>query len=126
MSKKYVKPVIAIVPDYAEGVYAASGDKQGNLGVTYYGVWDRWNGGGKVLAHVNWSGIEGTITLKMKFNETISQVEAAGAVSSISGSNVTLTFPATAECPMAVGMHLDGVTTQVEAVQLESYDYSVN
>ena len=40
MSKKYVKPMIAIVPDYAEGVYAASGNKQGQLDVTYSGVWD--------------------------------------------------------------------------------------
>ena len=39
----------------------------------------------------------------MKFNETILQVEAAGAASSVSGNNVTLTFPATAECPMMVG-----------------------
>ena len=38
MSKKYVKPMIAIVPDYAEGVYAASGNKQGQLDVTYSGV----------------------------------------------------------------------------------------
>ena len=126
MSKKYVKPMIAIVPDYAEGVYAASGNKQGKLDVTYSGVWDKWNGGGKILANVNWSGIEGTITLKMKFNETILQVEAAGATSSVSGNNVTLTFPATAECPMMVGLHLNGAAKQFEEVQLDSYDYSVN
>ena len=52
MSKKYVKPMIAIVPDYAEGVYAASGNKQGKLDVTYSGVWDKWNGGGKILARI--------------------------------------------------------------------------
>ena len=57
---------------------------------------------------------------------TILQVEAAGATSSVSGNNVTLTFPATAECPMMVGLHLNGAAKQVEEVQLDSYDYSVN
>ena len=56
----------------------------------------------------------------MKFNETILQVEAAGAASSVSGNNVTLTFPATAECPMMVGLHLDGAAKQVEEVRCES------
>ena len=62
----------------------------------------------------------------MKLNETSVQVEAAGATSSVSGNNVTLTFPATAECPMMVGLHLNGAAKQVEEVQLDSYDYSVN
>lgn len=52
----------------AEGVYAASGAK-GTLNVTYHGVWDRWGtNGGKGLAMAEWSGINGTITLNITFN----------------------------------------------------------
>ena len=66
-----------------------------------------------------------TIILKI-FDKNFERLQAAGAASSVSGNNVTLTFPATAECPMMVGLHLDGAAKQVEEVRLDSYDYSVN
>ncbi len=61
---KYTKPVVSVDAGMAEGVYASSGASKGNLKVSYYGVWDRWGtNGGKGLASVSWSDIDGTITL---------------------------------------------------------------
>ena len=73
-----------------EGVYAASGAAQGTLNVTYYGVWDRWGtNGGKGLAMANWSGIDGTITLNVHFNDTVDEAETtdASVQASCSGKN---------------------------------------
>ena len=70
--RAYEKPVITVDSGMAEGIYAASGATQGTLNVTYHGVWDRWGtNGGKGLAMADWSGIDGTITLNIKFNETV-------------------------------------------------------
>ena len=77
--KTYKKPVVTVDAGMAEGVYAASGAK-GTLNVTYHGVWDRWGtNGGKGLATANWSGINGTITLNITFNDTVDQVETDDA-----------------------------------------------
>lgn len=87
--KTYKKPVVTVDAGMAEGVYAASGAK-GTLNVTYHGVWDRWGtNGGKGLATANWSGINGTITLNITFNDTVDQVETddASVQTSCSGNN---------------------------------------
>lgn len=123
--KKYTKPVVTIDSGMAEGVYAASGAQQGTLNVTYYGVWDRWGtNGGKGLAQADWSGLDGTITLNMTFNDTIDQIDAAGATSTISGSNVTLTFPSTADNPLTIGIHLNHGTS-IDNLQMTGFTYSV-
>ena len=70
--REYKKPVVTVDAGLAEGIYAASGAAQGTLNVTYYGVWDRWGtNGGKGLAMANWSGINGTITLTINFNDNM-------------------------------------------------------
>lgn len=93
MTKTYKKPVVSIDTGMAEGVYAASG--QGTLNVTYHGVWDRWGtNGGKGLAMADWSGINGTITLNITFNDTVDQAETddASVQASCSGKTATFTF----------------------------------
>ena len=78
--RTYKKPMITVDSGLAEGVYAASGATQGTLNVTYQGVWDRWGtNGGKGLAIANWSGIDGTITLNINFNDTVDQAETDDA-----------------------------------------------
>ena len=78
MMNTYKKPVVSVDSGMAEGVYAASG--AGTLNVIYTGVWDRWGtNGGKGLAMANWSGINGTITLNVTFNDTVDQVETDDA-----------------------------------------------
>ena len=70
--RTYKKPVVSVDAGMTEGVYAASGAAQGTLNVTYIGVWDKWGtNGGKGLAMANWSGIDGTITLNVHFNDTV-------------------------------------------------------
>ena len=96
--RAYEKPVITVDSGMAEGIYAASGATQGTLNVTYYGVWDRWGtNGGKGLAMADWSGIDGTITLNIKFNDTVDQVETddASVQCAWNGSTATLTFAST-------------------------------
>lgn len=74
--RTYKKPVVSVDAGMTEGVYAASGAAQGTLNVTYIGVWDKWGtNGGKGLAMANWSGIDGTITLNVHFNDTVDQAE---------------------------------------------------
>lgn len=96
--REYKKPVVTVDAGLAEGIYAASGAAQGTLNVTYYGVWDRWGtNGGKGLAMANWSGINGTITLTINFNDTVDQIETddASVQTSWSGNTATLTFAKT-------------------------------
>lgn len=124
----YEKPVITVDSGMAEGIYAASGATQGTLNVTYYGVWDRWGtNGGKGLAMANWSGIDGTITLNIKFNETVDQIETddASVQCSWSGSTATLTFASTASNPLTIGIHIDHGTS-IDDLKMESFTYSVN
>ena len=125
--KTYKKPVVTVDAGMAEGVYAASGAK-GTLNVTYHGVWDRWGTiGGKALAMADWSGINGTITLNITFNDTLEQVETddASVQESWSGKTATLTFASTATNPLTIGVHIDhGVS--IDDLKMTGFTYSVN
>ena len=128
MMKTYTKPVVTIDNGMAEGVYAASGANQGTLNVTYQGVWDRWGtNGGKGLAMAQWSGIDGTITLNITFNDTVDQVETtdASVQTSCSGQTATLTFASTAENPLTIGIHLNHGTS-IDNLKMTGFTYSVN
>ena len=127
MPKKYVKPVISILPDTSEGIYAASGATLGTLNVTYHGVWDRWGAnGGKGLAMADWSDIDGTITLNISFNDTVDQIETddASVQKSWSGKNATLTFASTVSNPLTIGVHLNHGTS-IDNLQMTGFTYSV-
>lgn len=124
----YKKPVVTVDAGMAEGVYAASGVAQGTLNVTYYGVWDRWGtNGGKGLAMANWSGIDGTITLNVTFNDTVDQVETtdASVQASCSEKTATFTFASTAENPLTLGVHLNHGTS-IDNLKMTGFTYSVN
>lgn len=126
--KTYKKPVVTVDAGMAEGVYAASGATQGTLNVTYVGVWDKWGtNGGKGLAQADWSGINGTITLNITFNDTIDQVETddASVQESWSGKTVTLTFASTATNPLTIGVHIDHGAS-IDDLQMTGFTYSVN
>ena len=125
--KTYKKPVVTVDAGMAEGVYAASGAK-GTLNVTYHGVWDRWGtNGGKALAMADWSGINGTITLNITFNDTLEQVETddASVQESWSGKTATLTFASTATNPLTIGVHIDHGAS-IDDLQMTGFTYSVN
>lgn len=114
MMNTYKKPVVTVDAGMAEGVYAASGASQGTLNVTYVGVWDKWGtNGGKGLAQADWSGIDGTITLNITFNEAVDQIETddASVHESWSGNTATLTFASTATNPLTIGIHVDHGTS---------------
>ena len=126
--KMYKKPIVTVDAGLAEGVYAASGASKGTLNVTYYGVWDRWGtNGGKSLAMADWSGIEGTITLNVTFNDTVDQAETtdASVKASCSGNTATFTFASTAENPLTLGIHLNHGTS-IDDLQMTGFTYSVN
>ena len=126
MMNTYKKPVVFVDSGMAEGVYAASG--AGTLNVIYTGVWDRWGtNGGKGLAMANWSGINGTITLNVTFNDTVDQVETddASVQASCSGQTATLTFASTATNPLTIGIHLNHGTS-IDNLQMTGFTYSVN
>ena len=126
--KTYKKPVVTVDAGMAEAVYAASGATQGTLNVTYVGVWDKWGtNGGKGLAQADWSGINGTITLNITFNDTLEQVETddASVQESWSGKTATLTFASTATNPLTIGVHIDhGVS--IDDLRMTGFTYSVN
>ena len=122
------KPVVTVDAGMVEGVYAASGATQGTLNVTYVGVWDKWGtNGGKGLAQADWSGINGTITLNITFNDTIDQVETddASVQESWSGKTATLTFASTATNPLTIGVHIDHGAS-IDDLQMTGFTYSVN
>ena len=126
--KTYKKPVVTVDAGMAEGVYAASGATKGTLNVTYVGVWDKWGtNGGKGLAQADWSGINGTITLNITFNDTIDQVETddASVQESWSGKTATLTFASTATNPLTIGVHIDHGAS-IDDLQMTGFTYSVN
>ncbi len=128
MTRTYKKPVVSIDSGMAEGVYAASGASQGTLKVTYKGVWDRWGtNGGKGLAMADWSGIDGTITLNVTFNDTIDQAETddASVQTSWSGKTATFTFANTAQNPLTLGIHLNHGTS-IDNLEMTGFNYSVN
>ena len=127
MMKIYKKPVISIDNEISEGIYAASGASQGTLDVTYHGVWDRWGtNGGKGLAMANWSNIDGTITLVIKFNDTIDQIETddASVKATCSGQTATLTFASNAANPLTIGVHLNHGTS-IDDLKMTDFSYSV-
>lgn len=126
--KTYNKPVVTVDSGMAEGVYAASGARQGTLNVTYYGVWDRWGtNGGKGMAMADWSDINGTITLNITFNETVDQIETndASVQESWSGKTATLTFASTVANPLTIGVHIDHGAS-IDDLQMTGFTYSVN
>lgn len=126
--RTYKKPMITVDSGLAEGVYAASGAGQGTLTVAYICVWDRWDTkGGKGLAQAKWSGIGGTITLNINFNDTVDQVETddASVQASCSGNTATFTFASTATNPLTIGIHLNHGTS-IDNLQITGYTYSVN
>lgn len=126
--KTYEKPVVSVDTGLAEGVYAASGAKKGTLNVTYYGVWDRWGtNGGKGLAMADWSGIDGTITLNITFNDTVDQAETndASVQTSWSGKTATFTFASAASNPLTIGVHLNHGTS-IDDLKMTGFTYSVN
>lgn len=126
--KMYKKPIVTVDAGLAEGVYAASGASKGTLNVTYYGVWDRWGtNGGKSLAMVNWSDIDGTITLNVTFNDTVDEAETtdASVKASCSGNTATFTFASTAENPLTLGIHLNHGTS-IDDLKMTGFTYSVN
>ena len=126
--KTYKKPVVTVDAGMAEGVYAASGANQGTLNVTYVGVWDRWGtNGGKGLAQADWSGIIGTITLNITFNDTLDQVETddASVQESWSGKTATLTFASTARNPLTIGVHIDHGAS-IDDLKMTGFTYSVS
>ena len=126
--KTYKKPVVTVDAGMAEGVYAASGASHGTLNVTYVGVWDKWGtNGGKGLAQADWSGINGTITLNITFNDTLDQVETddASVQESWSGKTATLTFASTATNPLTIGVHIDHGAS-IDDLQMTGFTYSVN
>ena len=125
--KMYKKPIVTVDVGLAEGVYAASGASKGTLNVTYHGVWDRWGtNGGKGLAMADWSGIDGTITLNVTFNDTVDQVETSDASvrASCSGNTATFTFASTAENPLTLGIHLNHGTS-IDDLKMTGFTYSV-
>lgn len=124
--KTYKKPVLTIDSGLSEGIYAASG--KGALNVTYYGVWDRWGtNGGKGMAIADWSGIDGTITLTINFNDTVDEIETddASVQKSCSGKTATLTFASTATNPLTIGIHLNHGTS-IDDLKMTGFTYSVN
>lgn len=126
--RTYKKPMITVDSGLAEGVYAASGSSQGTLNVTYRGVWDRWGtNGGKGLAYATWSGIDGTITLNITFNDTVDQVETdnASVQTSWSGKIATLTFASTASNSLTIGIHLNHGTS-IDDLKMAGYTYSIS
>lgn len=125
--KMYKKPIVTVDAGLAEGVYAASGASKGTLNVTYHGVWDRWGtNGGKGLAMADWSGIDGTITLNVTFNDTVDQAETSDASvnASCSGNTATFTFASTAENPLTLGIHLNHGTS-IDDLKMTGFTYSV-
>lgn len=128
MMKTYTKPVVTIDNGMAEGVYAASGAQEGTLNVTYMGAWDKWTNGGKGVAQISWSGIEGTITVNVSFNDTIDQAESnfAGTQCSCAGKTATFVFASTADNPMTVGVHINHKGGNIDNLQMTGYTYSVN
>ena len=126
--KTYNKPVVTVDSGMAEGVYAASGARQGTLNVTYYGVWDRWGtNGGKGMAMADWSDINGTITLNITFNETVDQIETndASVQESWSGKTATLTFASTVANPLTIGVHIDHGPS-IDDLKMKGFTYSVS
>lgn len=125
--KMYKKPIVTVDAGLAEGVYAASGASKGTLNVTYCGVWDRWGtNGGKGLAMADWSGIDGTITLNVTFNDTVDQAETDNASVKVSwsGKTATFVFASTVASSLTIGIHLNHGTS-IDNLKMTGFTYSV-
>ena len=74
----------------------------------------------------DWSGINGTITLIINFNDTVDQIETdnASVQTSWSGKTATLTFASTAGNPLTIGIHLNHGTS-IDNLQMTGFNYSV-
>ena len=126
--KMYKKPIVTVDAGLAEGVYVASGASKGTLNVTYHGVWDRWGtNGGKGLAMADWSGIDGTITLNVTFNDTVDQAETDNASVKVSwsGKTATFVFASTVASSLTIGIHLNHGTS-IDNLKMTGFTYSVN
>ena len=125
MMKTYEKPVVSVDTGLAEGVYAASGT--GTLTVTNNSWSDDWGAtGGKRTFEARWSGIDGTITLNLNFNDTICGVGTndASVQTSYSGKTATLMLPSTMEQPFYIFIQLDH--GPINNLELTGFTYSVN
>ena len=125
--KMYKKPIVTVDAGLAEGVYAASGASKGTLNVTYCGVWDRWGtNGGKGLAMADWSGIDGTITLNVTFNDTVDQAETDNSSVKVSwsGKTATFVFASTVASSLTIGIHLNHGTS-IDNLKMTGFTYSV-
>ena len=80
---------------------------------------------GELMAE--WSGINGTITLNITFNDTVDQVETddASVQTSCSGKTATFTFASTASNPLTIGVHLNHGTS-IDDLKMTGFTYSVN
>lgn len=127
MRRNYERPRIVVDQNLAEGVYLASGQKTGSLDVSYFGAMDKWNGGGKGFAQISWSGIDGTVSLSITFNDTIDDVETTGASvqKSFAGKTVHLTFSGAETGPISLGVHLNHGTS-IDDLQVTDYDYTAS
>lgn len=98
--KKYEKPVMTVLPDVAEGVYAASGNPDQKISDLI--VVNNWGEGGEVKCTVNFSEFDdlSNLTLFLKFNAEVSDVSSNGGTQSVSGKTAQInwyTAPASAE-----------------------------
>lgn len=127
MRRNYERPRIVVDQNLAEGVYLASGQKTGSLDVSYLGAMDKWNGGGKGVAQISWSGIDGNVSLSITFNDTIDDVETTGASvqKSFSGKTVHLTFSGAETGLISLGVHLNHGTS-IDDLNVIDYDYTVS
>ena len=75
----------------------------------------------------DWSGIDGTITLNVTFNDTVDQAETddASVQTSWSGKTATFTFASTASNALTIGIHLNHGTS-IDDLKMTGFTYSVN
>ena len=125
--KTYEKPVVSVDTGLAEGVYAASGATQGTLNVTTPYVFDRWSGGGHIAFQASWSNITGTITLKLNFNDTLTEVatEDAAVQTTLLGKTATLTFANTVSNPLSIYIKINHGTS-IDDLKMTGFTYSVS
>lgn len=117
MKLTYEKPVIELIPDYAEGIYAASGVNGGGTAtLSNRRVQDRWPNGGTVAYSVNLSGLNASnLTVSITYNSNVRAGWAdGGASTSISGNVLTLTWYSAPESAV--------VYTQPEAYDIDAFE----
>lgn len=103
----------------------ASGSK--SLDVTYFGVWDRWENGGKGLCQVSWNGLAGMIQLQIILNDIIDDVETdqADVQKSIAGNVVTLTFDGSLCDSFMIGFHINHASS-IDNLNIIDFSYILN